>query len=105
MVLRDSTGNRYLYGLDLISVSDSANKKFYYHTDGLTSLLQIPLLANLINQLLDRSTFPGMRGMVSSDDVGATPTGLVMNTQLLRDLCADVASQLDNVFGPIATKG
>jgi RHS repeat-associated protein len=41
VVLRDSAGNRYLYGLDLISVSDSANKKFYYHTDGLGSTTAI----------------------------------------------------------------
>jgi RHS repeat-associated protein len=41
VVLRDSAGNRYLYGRDLISVSDSANKKFYYHTDGLGSTTAI----------------------------------------------------------------
>ena len=41
VILRDSAGNRYLYGLDLISVSDNTNKKFYYHTAGLGSTTAI----------------------------------------------------------------
>jgi Putative DNA-binding domain len=72
----------------------------------LANLLQIPMLANLANQFLEQATYPGMRGMVSSDEAaGKAREALPRNIKLLNELCTEAIGVLDEAFGSLVSAG
>jgi RHS repeat-associated protein len=75
VVLRDSAGNRYLYGRDLISVSDSANKKFYYHTDGLGSTTAITGSTGAVVKTYQYDAYGAVRSQTGTQPNEFTFTG------------------------------
>jgi RHS repeat-associated protein len=75
VILRDSAGNRYLYGLDLISLSDSANKKFYYHTDGLGSTTAITDSTGAVKKTYQYDVFGAIRVQTGTQPNEFTFTG------------------------------
>ena len=75
VILRDSAGNRYLYGLDLISVSDSANTKTYYHTDGLGSTTAITSSAGAVVKTYQYDVFGAVRAQTGTQPNEFTFTG------------------------------
>ena len=75
VILRDSAGNRYLYGLDLISVSDSQNKKFYYHTDGLGSTTAITSSTGAVVKTYQYDVFGAIRVQTGTQPNEFTFTG------------------------------
>ena len=75
VILRDSAGNRYLYGLDLISVSDSANTKTYYHTDGLGSTTAITSSTGAVAKTYQYDVFGAVRAQTGTQPNEFTFTG------------------------------
>jgi len=75
VILRDGAGNRFLYGLDLISVSDSANKKFYYHTDGLGSTTAITSSTGAVQNTYQYDVFGAIRVQTGTQPNEFTFTG------------------------------
>jgi RHS repeat-associated protein len=75
VILRDSAGNRYLYGHDLISVSDSQNKKFYYHTDGLGSTTAITSSTGAVKKTYQYDVFGAIRAQTGTQPNEFTFTG------------------------------
>ncbi len=61
VILQDSAGNSYLYGLDLISVKNSQNKKFYYHTDGLGSTTALTSSTGAVQNTYQYDVFGAIR--------------------------------------------
>jgi RHS repeat-associated protein len=74
-ILRDSAGNRYLYGLDLISLSNSANSKFYYHTDGLGSTTAITNSSGSVVKTYQYDVFGAIRAQTGTQPNEFTFTG------------------------------
>ena len=75
VILRDSAGNRYLYGLDLISVSDSANTKTYYHADGLGSTTAITSATGAVVKTYQYDVFGAVRAQTGTQPNEFTFTG------------------------------
>lgn len=80
VILRDSAGNRYLYGLDLISVSNSQNKKFYYHTDGLGSTTAITSSTGAVQKTYQYDVFGAIRTQTGTQPNEFTFTGEQVDT-------------------------
>jgi RHS repeat-associated protein len=88
VILRDSAGNRYLYGRDLISVSDSANKKFYYHTDGLGSTTAITGSTGAVVKTYQYDAYGSVRSQTGTQPNEFTFTGEQVDTSGLQYLRA-----------------
>jgi RHS repeat-associated protein len=88
VILRDSAGNRYLYGLDLISVSDSSNKKFYYHTDGLGSTTAMTNATGAVQNTYQYDGYGAIRAQTGTQPNEFTFTGEEVDTSGLEYLRA-----------------
>jgi RHS repeat-associated protein len=88
VILRDSAGNRYLYGLDLISVSDSSNKKFYYHTDGLGSTTAMTNSTGAVQDAYQYDVYGAIRAQTGTQANELTFTGEQVDTSGLEYLRA-----------------
>jgi len=94
-VLRDSAGNRYVYGLDLISRTDGGGAQEYYLTDGLGSTTGLADGAGSVTDTYGYDVYGAVRARTGTSGQEFTFTGEQVDSsglQYLRARYYDAAS-------------